>query len=468
MNKNNLFTKRLILTLLIAVILLVFCSIVFKRATTGVITVESNQKDSTIGLLTEEEYKKVGIKEFSGKNTQKLVESIKPGEYVAVVRKDSSYSTKYISVKARQNQLIKVDLSKSLNPQPVFSRGAMGLSEQNNSLVFIDSASNLYTKINAQNKVFISPSPVAKRVSWSSGGPGLILSTSNELYIADGAGIRNIGLPFQAETNPSISFSVSQGGVVYVSNGQDVFRRTDSVLYKKVYSAGGGFISKMTASNNAVALIKKGEDSNSSIVVVDGASTKQITTNANDLSWSPDGRHIAATLPDKLGVIYSPNLVYSSTIPSFEPENYVWTKDGLVYSSAGFIWSYNLDGRFSQILTYYTSGYKIQSMNITPSGDELYYSQSNEENTGQISRIYLKSSGVSATQLLLGLFLPERVGVCSLDYITYGDKPTITVTYSDEQTTESGCINAARGEINSKGLDSAGFLFQPIRTSRTE
>jgi hypothetical protein len=444
--------KRILVMIVLGVVVLLAILDIHHLLTTGKISLVTNRSDGSVKVLSRSAFEAGGAKLYADQKFHKVSERLKPGDYVAVAYTNSAYTNQAVTIKARQKTDITLNLNTPGNPQPVIEQGTTSISVNGNLYFLSANALNYLAPNNALNKAF---SGAIKKIRWASPGTALMLDNSDNFYLLQNGATTQIPLPFVANNNPSIDFSMAPNGTLYVSNGQTIFLGTAAGNLTQVYSSGNNYNSGLAASNNGLAFIEKTPGGSSSLVLIKNGSIKKVSSNASQIAWSPEGTYLA-TSPGggKVGTIYDASLTARYTMPNLGPANLVWSGENtLLYDASNSVWSYDLGSQQSAVLANLAPDQKVTSQALSDDGSYLYFADSQH-----ISKVSLNAKSSNNKLSVLNSFMPGTIGVCVLNYLNFAT-PTIEVTYPLYQTTDSACLALAKSQIKSYGLDPGAFQY---------
>lgn len=444
--------RRLLTGCLVLIVAIFAAKQLYGYLTTGKLTVQTNNKDSRIRILDQDNREVKGL----DKQGDKLSERLKPGRYIVSAYAGPAYANKTVNINAKQQTALTFKLSPPQTPEPVFSEAVLSMSVSDDSLYFVGPATGDIAKIDAQgSESVISDAYVFKRIRWMSPGTGVAMDDSHNLYTVGPGGVNPLQLPFPINNNPSIDFDIASNGALYVSNGQDVYAGTMSGNFVKVYSSGSNYNSSLAAGVSGVAFVEKNAaDGSTSIVTVRGGEHKKIAAAASQLAWSPDGKYLAAGGGKGMANIYDGALRTAYAIPNQGIAQPIWPNEtSLVYSVGNIVWSYSLTSQESKSIAALPANQSIGGAAVSNNKDYLYFS-----GNAQLLRIGLGGRTADSSMAALGAFLPGTEGICSLNYVNFVN-PIITIQYPPLEGDFDRCVKAAKGQLRYYGLNPGKFRY---------
>jgi|GEM_PF-7059936 len=443
--------RRFLVLGLVIVVAIPLCFYAYHLLTTGKISIKTNQPAGYIKLSSGAG----GTNTMKSTQGQKLNARLKPGTYTVLASTSTAYTSQVIHLDARKHISLSINLKQPGSPEPVASKSALGLGVASGALYYIDSATGNLRQINSEGDIATISTANFKKARWTNSGTGLLIDAGSNLYTFNNGSLTALALPFTTNNNPSIDFDISPDGDVYVSNGQAVFNKTPSGDFKQIYSSGNGYNVGLRASDSAVSFIEKNSDGQTSVVVVsrDG-SVKRTRADADSLAWSSDGTRLAALSSSGSGSIYDSSLANPVPLPNTKATNPTWVGQDLLYSVGNIFWRYSLANHQAQAIVRLPANQSIKASSLSPDQKYLYFSTGSS-----LMRITPQGRTSSNSLSALNAFLPENVGVCSLDYTNF-IKPTITVQFPALETSAEICLNLAKRQVSYFGLDTNTFQFK--------
>ena len=403
----------------------------------------------------------------------KVSARVKPGRYRLTVFDHSYSTTKVVDIKAKQSLKFSLGLSKPVQPEPVYGKGSSSIAADASQLLFVDSSGRLSRIDSGSNVAVLDVLHSLKAVRWANTSFGITRDTTGSFYTVNAGHLSPLSLPFHSTGGSSVSYDVSPSGVIYLSNGQAVYSNSAGG-FRQIYSSGDNYNAGLFAGKKGVAIIEKDSETNKSSLVVVGVDGKTARKNLdlNQAAWSPDGTRVL-TRNRSGATILDGSLDEVASIRQSGTDHYLWLNDDKVaYTIGSQLWTYAVGAaQTSQIATLSNQGV-IQELSLNHDGSYLYMAggQAVDENGSkatQLFRIGLKGQAADNSLAALNVFMPETVGICSIDYVNFV-RPVITVSYPDLETTPELCVSAAKSELKYYDIDPARFQYRVTATTNDD
>ncbi len=469
MNNNEKY-RKLLIGFLPALILIVLGFWIFSYLNSAEITVSSNSATNYVSIIPIINGEQVNNKAQHRIHIISL--RVKPGSYaISAFNKVSSVS-RVINIKAHQNLSFNLDVVTASAPEPVYGNSITGLNATTNQLVFLDS-DNLLTGIDANNNVTkIFPDTRLYDLKWSSQTLGIARDENKNIYLINNLNVTKLNLPFAVSSNLGVSYGVSNGGNVYVSQGTAIYKGSLGGNFQKIYSSNEA-IESMSVSNGFVAVVvsknaSSPDPTNSILLINDGGKIVRNSYDANQVLWSPDGKYMLASGQSGF-IILNSSLNQIASIPSITANNFSWgADDNLFYSQVATLWTYIVNQSQSIKLADMPAKAAIVGVFSDDSNQYIYVAatgtntlNNNSSSASQLLRVGLKGQSFSGTLTSLSAFLPETLGYCAINYINF-THPTIQSEFPFTGS-QQNCQSLAQGELQTYGLDINSFNYNFIR-----
>lgn len=463
MNKQ---IPRIIVAALAALIFYIAIMFVYHSLTTGRVSVKVDDSRGQVNILSVKEYEAGGEKNYKKSGQAKLTKRLKPGTYIVVAYTKSSYTNQAITLKARQDLKLNLILRATKTNEPILNNILQtGIQVNSRDLKYVNASGGVLTRVDSNGMTELTTVSF-KSVRWDGLGQGVAEDVNQNLYfIGANNSVDKMNLPFSSKNNPSISFDISEKGVVYVTNGQNVYKK-EGEIFKPLYSAGKGYVASLEAGLDRVAILVKQDPGLSNLVVLEGAGTKiRQQDSIKAFSWSPNGK-LLVVAPDKGSpVIYDQQLNKKYVLPAIDVIGFGWINQGsLLYISKNSIWRYETGGQTSYALANISPAKEISGPYISQGGEYAYYSFTD----GQLSRLMrvgLEDQAINNSVDLLAAFLPEKIGVCTIDYINF-KQPVINVSFPSYEIDPQQCSDAAKHELKYYGVNPDLYEYHVDRVLR--
>lgn len=418
-----------------------------------------------------------GQKPIATSSTRTLAIRIRAGNYVARVNSKSFSVSKAITVKAHKT------LRYALNPvnqsalEPVAPVSAYSIAASNSSLLYVEAASKILYKIDAQNNTQpVDTSHQFASIKWVDVSYGIGLGTSGQLYSISNGSVQSINLPFSDKDSKPIAYAVSANKEIFVSHGPDIYSGTDAGVFTKIYTTKSPTPS-LVSWNNKVAIIETpGDVLNSKIAPLvtiasqSGPVLYQKPFDVDSAAWSQDGKYLAFFSDGSQGEVVNNSLGLVANLPSVAANSLVWAGNALYYTIGNQLWSYAFSAS-NQLVSSASPGNTVSDLALSNDKAYLYMSVTPDDSSGggspQIYRFSLHGGAVPDYVYQLPIFLPDSSQPCSLSYINF-TYPTVVgyAASSPDQT----CSAAAATVFMPYGID-IGLLhtnYQQISLGENE
>ncbi|HVI60603.1 MAG TPA: hypothetical protein VM535_00420 [Candidatus Saccharimonadales bacterium] len=443
----------------------------YRYLTSGTITVVSANANDTVivsEVVTGQSKNASKIKE----GTRKLKVRVPAGQYEVTVASQMSAVKKVISIEKRQRVSINLNPPAVITPEDVLGAGASSVAADATQLFFIDTSTKFLTRVDAaNNRQVLNDKNQFVSAQWVSAGNGAALSRDSKLFAITNGVLAEIALPFSTtyEDETQTAFAMAPNGQLYVSHGHDVYVRAGAG-FTKIYTSKFDLL-RLSASNNRLAIAYNGNDpaegtedattgpSAATLTLIDssGKAVSQKTgQKAYRAVWSSSGKYLLAQSDYEI-TVYDQSLRAVKTLPADDSVGVVWLNDNeFIYGVRGSLWKANLASNQSGTVAQINGG-NISELAVSFDGAYVYMSSAAGDKS-ELTRLGLKGQQPPKYLQTLSVFLPEKVGVCSLNYINF-TRPTLTVSYPSSGTIPEQCVRAAKIELKYYGLDPNKFGF---------
>jgi hypothetical protein len=471
---DNLLARRILVGLVLACITIFALTRIYTYLTTGGLSVSSPTKNSIVKITKIDADGSDSKPAFSRQEPQKLSLRLKPGQYKVSSSTQSFLTTKIVKVNTRHSLSVTLKLPPTSLPEPVYGGDVDAMAIDASQMLFIDMTNTYLSRIDAQNQLSaVDSARTLASADWANTGLGVAMGTDGSFYSIQAGMLSPIALPFKPNANPSISYSISQDGTVYISNGETVYAGDINGNFKKIYSSGNNYNVDVAAGKDRVAIIEKSSGGNSSSVVIVSKTGQLIAKkniNSSQVVWSPDGKRLAAVGSGSSSSIYDDSLNRVALIPSNGLNNLVWQNNSnVIYDANNTLWSYGLQSQQSVAIANITPGTSLSEMTVDADSAYVYFvSTANDKD--EVDRVGLQGQKALSVVYQLDVFFPKAVGSdqpCFINYINFGS-PSIQALMP-LGTTEQVCEQELETELNQDAL-SAGALkinYGPIVISNS-
>ncbi len=395
----------------------------------------------------------------------KLSVTVGTGKYVASVTGNSIATTQAIDLKPRATLRYTINPINATGVEPVAYKNAQAITATANQLVYLDGYTGKLSKINSQNNLKEDVSAQQfQTVQWASSSFGLGRGTDGSLYTIINGSVSLLKVPFYYGDKP-VNFSVSPDKRIYVSNGADVYARSQKGSFKKIYTASSSSPALAAGVHEVAVSDSKYGDKPSdipksllAIISVSGKVTKK-NVEAERLAWSPNGQYLA-TVNQARPTIYDATLHQVAVVPANSVVGqFEWLNNAtLLYTSSSELWTYNLSQQKAQLLANTPLGDSITGLYISDDRSYVYVTTvASSSQVYAIRRIGLKGRKVPDYIYSLQNALPLSQNGYSLSLINFSGSPTILVQVAP------GVSAAAQPQQAIKQLQGLGFDTGKLR-----
>jgi hypothetical protein len=457
MLNNNLDVRKLVIWCLAIIIALFAAFKLYSYFMAGTIVATTS---STSNYVKIDRVTNGGGKPYSKQAQHKLSVRVKPGTYsVTVYNSTGQYGkSAAVQVKARQKVHISLDPPATINPEPVYGSSAESIIASNSQLFFIDTLDHL-NLVDANGIHVLFPDHNLKSISWSTPGVGVAQDNNNRLYTISGSSIKPLPLPFNTSANKAVSYDVATDGKVYVNDGPDIYVGGAGGGFKKIYSAKNTQLGLVAGADELAVVERQHGTSESQLDIINGTGkVTQKRVPAGQVIWSPNDKYILVS-GEHSNTIYDKSLNRVGAVPINNSGVFAWRTDTeLFYSIDSQLWTYDMATKQSQKITALAAGEKLTGIFPNTSGSYVYFTDNNGEKA-QLFRAGMNGQHAPNKSFgALSIFLPETIGVCSLNYVNF-IKPVITIDYPSSGTDPKRCIEAAKGELKYYRLNANAFQY---------
>lgn len=452
--------KKILVILAIIVIGFIIISWIFNLLTKGSLTVSTTPEDAQVGIekLEGSIESNTIVKTTSGKGgaTYKL----SPGTYRVLAISGPFTTQRVVTIKARESQKISMSVSVAVSPEPVYGTNTTSLIAGKSQLLFVDVATGLLSKIDAQNKVIpIDNTHILKSVKWANSDLGVALGFGNELYQVNKGVLTLVTPPFPINNSSKVIYDVSPNGDLYISNGQDVYAGPVGENLDKIYSSGDNYNTAISAGDDSAALIENDSSSDkpSLVVVNSDGKVEHKEAGVKFAKWSPESNKLL-TVKGAGAVVMSQSYAVESEISANDLSVYNWGDDHTVfYSSGSQLYVHDTNLKQSNKIAEAPGAQSIIEIYQSEESPYLYFTAKKSNPDGgidvnQLFRVGLDGQKVDDALLGLSVFLPDLLGGCFVNYVVF-TQPNIVVTPPIGSTGPSRCQKYVEGALTVDGFD---------------
>lgn len=470
-NGINLNIRRILFWLVSVIVMVAAIMWLYNYLMSAPVTLSTSGPGDTVkiaGVLGE----KNGS--FSKQAIQKLHVRVRAGRYEisAYDKQGASSTSRIITVKARKAQSFTLNLSKLVSTDPVYGKDVTAVVADSSQLIFIDKSTGNLERVDTAGNITALATLGFASAKWANPGLGVAQSSDGTLYIIKNGSVNPLQLPFKTTYGQNISYDVSKDGQVYVAFGGNVYSGDGGGTFKKIYSASGSNII-VSAGMGSVAVLepassasadeggapKKQGDGRLSVLTGQNKLVKDVT-GVNNIAWSPGGKYLLAT-GRATTTVFDNQLRTKSSLYINNASLYTWSDDSTIFygiANAGSqLWAYDLNAQRSHEVALLNPSENITDIYPSSDGSYIYMSVQSNQDT-QLSKAPLKGQPTDKTLSTLNIFLPEDIGVCTLNYVNF-IKPVMTILYPNSGVSPDQCVAAAKAELRSYSIYPGKFNF---------
>lgn len=463
MFENGLPVKRILIGFVV-IIAIIWGLILLHRSSTGSLTVTTNSKTATVSVRPLQAYQG-GSQTKSA--TQTLKVRLKPGQYVISASDHAYITSKVVEVKAKQSRSYTLKLTVASVLEPVYSADATAVAADSSSLVYVDDATKSLMYLGPTGRPRLLGNVFVKQANLVSPKLGVVQGEDGKLYSVSGTSVTQLNTGGRTVSKDFYSISLSGTGLLAFISGHEIYAGQIGSTYKPIFHVDDDE-TKVFSGKGKVFVVAEPEgggeaEGENEVSVVDVASGKKITKEFGALqaSWSPSDKYLFVAAEDG-NTLYDSSLNRVSTLDSIAFPSFAWVNDNVMaYATSSQAWLYNVSTKqASQIAD---SESQLTFVYVTPDHKYVYLASDagSGSSSGGIARVGLAGQKVPSYLQTLDIFLPDTIGVCTLDYINFV-RPTITIKYPSSGTDPKQCVKAAKGELNYNKVDPSKFDFVAI------
>lgn len=463
--------RKIVIMAAVVLVGIVFGILLFRYLTTGIVTVKTAGSGYYVRVVktSSGENKEIGEAQSIDRS---LKLRLKSGEYQVYVYGQSVSANSNVTVRARQHQTITLTPRKTLPTEAVYGYGVSDLVADSPQFIFISKSSGRLMSTEPDGNVHtIDEGRAYLSVQWASPGVGVAQATDKSLFSVRGSSVTKLSLPFDTTGEEGVYYAVAPDKTVYVSRGNEVYQGLEGANFKKIYSGSYSHL-KLAASDNRVAVFYGGSEGEEGMIR--GGITPQLSIINNDGKliktlkgseffsgkWSPNGKYLLLSGPTGIK-LFDGSLREIVSIPTADLGSFAWKNDssGFFYGSGSELWDYNIQTSDASKIATMPNGI-IDGVYLDSNQADVYASVlKNDSDSEEGSLLRVKLNGKSSGGLgALSIFLPEKVGVCYLNYVNF-TRPVIAISYPSSTTTADFCINAAKGELRYYDINPGQFTY---------
>jgi hypothetical protein len=472
MVKENINLKKIAAWFLAGVAALLLLSWLHSYFTNGTITVTTNDSSASVGIKQLTEPKKDSTPYFKTA-PHTLSARLKVGKYQVFTFSGNFSTSKFIELKPHQKLNFNLTAPKASVPEPVYGNGAAGLITDGSQMFFIDPTTHYLSRIDPQNNLtVIDKTRPLTNAQWVNISMGVAEGQDHKLYLVQNNILSAVNLPFSTSADTPMSYSLTKAGKLYISNGKDIYSGTANGSFKKIYSSKGSGATIASAVDNKVAVIESEEerqDKTSLIVVDENGKVSKKDIEAQQARWSPDGKYLLTNEDDGNVTLLNESLKKVTDTVIDNADHFEWSSStSFLYGINNQLWNYDINTNQAQNIATMPSATEGDGTigAVFPTDTSYIYVTSqkvsidSENATYQLFRVGLNGQQVASNIQSVSIFLPETVGVCSLNYLNF-KAPSIVVQYPTSSIAPA-CIDTAKQELQSYELNPGDFQIKAI------
>lgn len=451
--------KRYIILGAIALVVIIIVWVLVNYLTTSPITIQTNDTNNGISIQeTSPKYKAIQV----GKGKKVYTINLHGGRYVITAKNGYASAQEVLNLgRMGHKKTVTVNVDNKANQEGalevVSDLGAYSVIANADTVRFIDRNQNptkLY-QIDSNNQLTpLAPGVSFDKISWADITFG-VGSAGGKLKAIDGTTVTDLSTPVTAQT-----YTVAPNKDVYVSDGSNLYRGSNGMNFKKVYTADSGKqIQIISASNDTVLLAGKPSDSTREgelIAFHKDGSKQEIDGEAYEGVWSSSGKYVAVT--GSTSTIFNNKLQKVVDLPIANVAALSWIdNDTITYADANLVWQFSVSTRQATVLATTSEGAGTVS-ELAPSSDgsSLYVVIQNANSINGYSFYltrYRFNKPANADPLLqkVSLALPNTpVYGCSVGYVNF---TKLSVTVRAAAADQQSCTAAARDYLQSYNIN---------------
>ena len=451
--------RKIAILFLAGVAFLWFLIWLYGYLATGKITVKTNDDKNFISI--EDVHSTANTFNKPVTQSNELTKRVKPGKYMVYVSNQAGHNTtsKVVSVKARQKVELTPNPSEVSSAEPVYGGSASSISADSANLFFIDGADSSLALANVSGLSYPFHN-IYKKIEWLTPGEGVGQGIDGSLFYIKNGQEQAIALPFGGVEG----FSLAKNGDLYISKNKNVFVGGVGGEFKKIYTTSGGSL-KLSAALDKLTIVSivGGEDEKTTLETISkqGKLLNKQEQGVRSAQWSPDGKNLAVISQGKV-ILYDSNFKQKLTITT--PSSVlVWRNNhSLAYDQGNSILLLDTQTGLSNQLVSGPTGSSTSNITFSEDGNYLYFNSVTDDG-GQLNRANLDNKDRQSSDAL-SAFLPEKVGICELNYINFV-KPILLISYPEDSTLPENCIKSAKDELRYYDINPGDFNFQVSATA---
>jgi hypothetical protein len=454
---------KLVLALGIALIAII---LIRSWLTQGRITITASGFNAQVSLERLSNGKTQTVKTAQGS----LQARVPAGEYLISAHNNSGGVEEKVIIKARQHvrrHLTVDDQSPAI--ESVLPNGIYDMVADHGNMFYLDSRTRQLNLLDSRGvPTVIDASQTYKSLKWADPGFGIGLTDNGVLRLVRDGVVTDLTLP-AAQNGSALDYAVTSNRSVYLSIGKTVYASGSDLVFKKLAETEGD-TPALYASNGVLAIKdhpKEDDKDNKpggyqeaepevSIITIDGKKTSK-ELEAGELSWSPDGRHLAVAEEFAIA-IFDTSLNEVAELAQSSSTNLTWRDNNTLLFGSGFsAWEYGLNSKQSKVLANTIGKETVLALYMNHDHSQAYVvsEPGGADDKLKTGRIGLTETSRNIPDYLstLSVFFPSQTDQCNFSYSNFVRVVLIITVWQNPDT----CADAAKEELKADGLPVSGF-----------
>jgi hypothetical protein len=458
-----------------------FCIWLYQKLSMSTLTVTTNNPKA---------YVTIDSVKNNGKNVQlleqvrgKISVKVTAGNYEIAASYESSSVSRIITVKSWQKLNFNLNPPVASSAEPVYGNSVSDVTANNSQIIFIDNSNNnTLSSINSNNTVTeLYQSGPLVNARWANSSLGLASNYNNDLFLIKNDTVSPVNLPFASSQKSGfvLSYDITSGGQIYVSQGTAIYLGSILGNFKKIYTSKNIVFGLSATPSGVVAFEtsnKLTQDLNGKLIFINKSDKVTRTDiSGSQVDVSPDGKYMVVYNGEKSGngfAIYSSSFNQVSQVASSSSNSFGWGNNDLLYYNQGSnLLVYDISSKQSSELSQVPDQANILGIYPAESGPYIYLvANSTNPNassgSSQLFRVSLNSTNTKNSSVIgISVVLPTNLktgvnGYCYVNYVNF-TQPTITIGYPGaySSATQNTCLSLTQNELNQYYINPSVFQY---------